>query len=179
MVALQHVFRRHWRGAVWNLALVLAVVWAVNAWQTRDLPSGPAPVLLSEVHAPDGVVVAHSLAEWRALHPGQPVAISIWAEWCPYCRMEQDSLTRVGQDWPVLHLIHRSGDATQVQRLLRQRHLPWHTMTDADGQLTKAWGLAVVPAFIVLDANGDMASAATGYTPEWGMRLRLWWASQR
>lgn len=174
---VQRWVQRHWRGALLNVGLVLGVVLAVQAWQTRHLPSGPAPQLVATVRGPDGSPQANSLAEWRAMHPGQPVAISIWAEWCPYCRVEQDSLTRVGQDWPVLHLIHRSGPEAQVQRLMQQRQLPWHTMTDADGQLAKAWGLSVVPAFIVLDAHGHIHSAATGYTTELGMRARLWWAA--
>lgn len=179
------LFQRHAKGVAINAALVLAAVLVVQTWQTRHLPSGPAPAMVASVRAPHdsggadgagGAVLAHSLAEWRASHPGQVVAVSIWAEWCPFCKVEEGSLTNVSQDWPVLHLIHRSGNEAQVQRLLQQRQLPWTTMTDADGQLAKAWGLAVVPAFIVLDANGRIRSAATGYTTELGMRARLWWA---
>ncbi len=72
---------------------------------------------------------------------GQVVAVSIWAEWCPFCKVEEGSLTNVSQDWPVLHLIHRSGNEAQVQRLLQQRQLPWTTMTDAHGRLAQALGL--------------------------------------
>lgn len=169
--------QRHWKTALTHTALVLGVVLAVQTWQTWQLPSGVAPALNATVRAPGGAAQANSLAEWRALHPGKAVAINIWAEWCPYCRVEQASLTSVGEDWPVLHLIHRSGPEAQVQRLMQQRQLPWHTMADPDGQLAKAWGLSVVPAFIVLDANGHIHNAATGYTTELGMRARLWWAA--
>ena len=47
-----------------------------------------------------------------------------------------------------------SGSATQLDRL----------------------GFKAVPAFVVVDAQGDLRTATVGYTTELGMRLRLWWA---
>lgn len=162
-----------WRSHAWTLLLIVAVGWGVNAWQTRHIPSGPAPAFSAPLA---GAPTEVSLDAWRAQHPGRAVALHVWAEWCPICRMEENSVTAVQQDWPVLTIAMRSGDATRVARELNARGLPWLTVVDPDGSLAARYGLKAVPAFIVLDAEGRIRHAAVGYTTEAGMRLRLWWA---
>ena len=43
-------------------------------------------------------------------------------------------------------------------------------------QLAQALGVKAVPAFLVVDAQGQLRGASVGYTSEIGMRWRLWWA---
>lgn len=172
---LRDHLRRQWKSHLTTLALVLAVALGVNAWQTRHVPAGPAPAFSAPLAgAPAGTPI--DLAQWRARHPGRAVALHFWAEWCPICRMEEGSVSRVQADWPVLTVAMRSGPALQVARVLGQRDLPWLTAVDADGSLSARYGLKAVPAFIVLDAEGNIRHAAVGYTTEAGMRLRLWLA---
>ncbi len=164
-----------WRSHAGTLLLILAVGWGVNAWQTRHIPSGPAPAFSAPLA---GAPTEISLDAWRAQHPGRAVALHVWAEWCPICRMEEGSVSAVQQDWPVLTIAMRSGDAARVARELNARGLPWLTAVDADGSLAARYGLKAVPAFIVLDADGHIRHAAVGYTTEAGMRLRLWLAQR-
>ncbi len=172
---LRDHLRHQWKSHLATLALVLAVAWGVNAWQTRHLPDGPAPAFEAPLvgSLTDTQI---ELERWRGAYPGRAVALHFWAEWCPICRMEEGSITDVQQDWPVLTVAMRSGDAARVQRELQQRGLPWLSAVDADGAIAKRYGLASVPAFVVLDAQGRIRYASVGYTPEWGMRLRLWLA---
>ena len=177
--------KRSWRSHLGTLLVALAAMLAVNAWQTRHVPTGPAPefqalALLGPGTArvagvADSAVL--SLTQWRAAHPGRAVAIHIWSEWCPFCKAEEGSVTRVAADWPVLTVASRSGDAAQVARFMVQRQLPWVASLDPKGEVSKAYGLGAVPAWVVLDANGHIRSVTTGYTTELGMRARLWWAS--
>lgn len=179
-----HVLAR-WRSHLGTLAMLVAVVVAVDAWRARHVPSGPAPDWTATVVMHRDVPAAlHSqitgsvtLEQWRALHPGQPVALHIWAEWCPYCKLEESSVTQVAADWPVLTIASRSGDAAQVARWLARRQLPWVAVVDPSGAVSAGYGLSVVPAWIVIDPAGHVSSVTTGYTTEWGMRARLWWAS--
>lgn len=165
----------NWRSHALTLLIVVTITWGVNAWQTRQLPAGPAPdfaaVLVGALGA-DRV----SLEAWRAQHPGRAVALHFWAEWCPICRAEEGSISSVQQDWPVLTVAMRSGNEDQVARVLLQRRLPWSAAIDDDGRLAARYGLGSVPAFVVLDAQGRIRHASVGYTPELGMRLRLWLA---
>ena len=174
-----------WRSHLVTVLVALAATLAVNAWQTRHVPTGPAPgfqaIVVLGPGAPAVAGVGHgtglSLAQWRAAHPGRAVAIHIWSDWCPFCKAEEGSVTRVAADWPVLTVASRSGDAAQVARFMVQRQLPWVASLDPKGEVSKAYGLGAVPAWVVLDANGHIRSVATGYTTELGMRARLWWAS--
>jgi thiol-disulfide isomerase/thioredoxin len=167
--------RTHWKSHLLNLALLVTIVVAVQAWQTRHVPAGPAPDLAISVLQPDGTTRSTTLAQWRQAHPGQPVALHFWAEWCPICRAEESSVTRLAQDWPVLTVAMQSGPAAKVRQVQQQRQLPWQTAIDTRGELTRAFGFQSVPAFVVIDGQGRLRSASAGYTTELGMRLRLWW----
>ena len=169
--------RRHWKQHLATLALAWLVVVAVDTWRTRDLPQGPAPdAALVVAGIRQGGATATTLAQWRAQHPGRAIALHFWADWCPVCRLEEPSVAAVSRDWPVLGIAMQSGDATRVARVQQQRGMPWPTAVDPQGTLSRAWGVHSVPALVVIDAQGRIRFATTGYTPGWAMRLRLWWA---
>ncbi len=165
-------WRSQWKSHLGTLALVVAVMVAVQVWHTRNVPDGPAPDFTTAL-ASGGAV---TLQQWRAAHPGQAVALHFWADWCSICRTEEHSVSRISRDWPVLSVAMQSGDAARVQGVLTRRELAWHTAIDTDGRIAKSYGMASVPALVVLDAQGQIRFAEVGYTSEIGMRLRLWWA---
>lgn len=68
-----------WKSYLGNLVLLL-VLTGVQLWQTRHVPSGPAPELAVSVLGADGKLVTTTLSAWRSLHPDQPLAIHFWAE---------------------------------------------------------------------------------------------------
>ncbi len=165
----------NWRSHALTLLLLAGLVLALNAWQTRHLPAGPAPDFKTTLAGAVGTDEI-TLTAWRAQHPDRAVALHVWAEWCPICRAEEGSISDLQQDWPVLTIAMRSGDKDKVARVLQQRQLPWLAAVDADGQLSARYGLQAVPAFIVLDPQGNIRHASAGYTTAIGMRLRLWLA---
>lgn len=174
--AFARSLRQRWKNHLFTLTLIVAALFGVQTWQTRDVPTGPAPDFALALVQPDGSTSGTTLAQWRAQHPGQPVALHVWAEWCPICRTEENSVTRLSRDGPVLTIAMQSGQAEQVARVLTQRQLPWATALDARGEMARQLGFKAVPAFVVVDADGDLRAATVGYTSELGMRLRLWWA---
>ncbi len=180
-ISLVDRFRQHWR-AQWKshlgtLALLVVVIVVVQAWQTRNVPSGLAPDFQLVVVQADGTTSKSSLQAWRLAHPNQAIALHFWADWCPICRTEENSITRLSADWPVLTVAMQSGTPDNVQQVLRKRQLPWHVAVDEHGHTTSAYGFKGVPAFVVIDKDGHMRTPTMGYTTEIGMRLRLWWAT--
>ena len=173
--AIRHL-RQRWKHHLGTLLMVLGIFLAVQAWQTRDVPAGLAPDLALTLLQPDGSTTDTTLAAWRAAHPGQPVALHVWAEWCPICRAEEGTVTALAQDRPVLTIAMQSGHPAAVARVLRQRQLPWATAVDARSDAARALGFRAVPAFVVVDAQGELRGASVGYTTGLGMRARLWWA---
>ena len=171
----QHL-RRRWKDHLLTLLILLGVYLGVNAWQTRHVPQGPAPELSFVLLQPDGSQTTTSLTQWRANHPGQAVALHLWAEWCPICRAEEHNISSLVVDRPVLTIAMRSGPPEAVARVLAQRQLRWPVAVDSRGDLTRQLGFSAVPAFVVIDPQGRLRSPSVGYTSELGMRLRLWWA---
>ena len=171
-----HHWHRQRKDYLWNTLLALIVLIGVQAWQTRQVPNGLAPDLPIQLRRADGGVESTTLQQWRAQHPGQPMALHFWAEWCPICRTEQHSVSRLARDWPVLSVAMQSGNVDDVGKVLSERQLAWPTVIDQSGELTRAHGFQSVPAFMVIDRDGLMRTPSVGYTSELGMRLRLWWA---
>lgn len=161
-----------WRRWAIEIAIFVAVFFAIQAWMARDVPAGPAPDFATV--AADGGAL--SLAEWRAAHPGQAVGVYFWAEWCPICTAQQGTIDGVQADHPVLTVAMQSGGAPAVSDVLAERGLDWTTAIDADGRIAQSYGLRGVPAFVIIDPAGGIGSVSLGYTTGWGLRARLWWA---
>ncbi len=169
-------WRRQWASHIGTLVLMLVVFFGVQAWQTRAVPQGPLPEMAFTLIEATGSRETTTLAAWGQRHPGQPVALYLWAEWCPICKAQQPNVAALVGDVPVLSIAMQSGHADTVARVLSQRQLGWPTAVDPRGELARALGFGSVPAFVVVDANGRLRTPTVGYTSEWGMRLRLWWA---
>lgn len=164
------------RSHLGTVVLMLAVFFGVQAWQTRGVAQGPLPDLSFTLIERDGSRQTTTLAAWRERHAGQPVALYLWAEWCPICKVQQPNVTDLAADVPLLSIAMQSGPADAVARVLAQRQLPWSTAVDPRGELSRALGFGSVPAFVVIDASGQLRLPTVGYTSEMGMRWRLWWA---
>lgn len=172
--------KKLWKGPAGTVLLVLAVFFGVQAWQTRHVAASPDLTMPVEWTDTNGARQTGTLGQALATvrpKPGQAVALHYWADWCPICRTEETSITQLQQDWPVLTIAMQSGPHSAVNRVQQQRGLPWNTVIDESGRLTRAHGFQAVPAFAVLDAQGRLRVPTVGYTTETGMRLRLWWAT--
>jgi peroxiredoxin len=162
--------KRRWRRWVRDIALLLLVLVAVQWWQTRDAPSGPAPALTGQLL--DGRLV--SLADYR----GRPVLVYFWATWCPVCRLSQGSIDALAQDHAVLAVASNSGDAAEIAAFMREEGLSFPVLLDEAGDLGRRWQVRGVPTSFVVDAAGHIAHVAVGYTTGIGLRARLWLAGR-
>ncbi|MEZ5705385.1 MAG: redoxin family protein [Burkholderiaceae bacterium] len=177
--------RSHFAARLWTrtkphlgtVAIALGALIAVHLWQTRDIPSGPAPALSFTLLQADGSETRTTLAQWQNQHPGEPVAIYVWADWCPICKAMAPNVQTLTKSRPVLTVAMQSGPSTKVATVLRQRQTPWPTAVDTNGEIARALGVKVVPAYLTLDSQGQIRNASVGYTTTIGMRARLVWAS--
>jgi len=165
------VTRKKWLRFTLEIAIIIAIVFAIRVWQQRNLVEGIAPqfqrVLL------DGKAV--SLEDFN----GKPVLIHFWAEWCPFCKLEEGSISRIQKDWPVLTVAYQSGSKTDVINHMKERNISnWPTIVDQDGHLAELFGVKGVPTSIILDGKGNIRFTEIGLTSEWGLRFRLWWSNQ-
>jgi thiol-disulfide isomerase/thioredoxin len=164
------------RSHLGTAVLMLIVFFGVQAWQTRAVSEGALPELVFTLIDTSGSRETTTLAAWRERHAGHPVALYLWAEWCPICKLQQPVVSALVGDVPVLTIAMQSGPPETVARVLAQRQLRWPTAVDPRGELSRALGFGSVPALVVIDANGQLRTPTVGYTSGLGVRARLWWA---
>ena len=159
---------KRWLRRTIEMALFAAVFFGLRAYMQGELVQGQAPdfqrvtILGEEVRFSD--------------YRGKPLLVQFWATWCPICEREQSSIQSIAADYPVLTVAMQSGDAKDILPYLEKRQLTFPVIADADGSLSKQFGVAAVPASFVLDADGTVRFVEVGFTTEMGMRLRLWLA---
>ena len=164
--------RRYLRWAI-DIAIVLAVIYAVGAWQTRDIPTSTLP----DFHAATVDGNTSSLEQWRSQHPDSAVAVYFWAEWCGICGAMEGNIDRLAQNWPVLSVAMQSGAPEAVATQMEDKGVDWHTLVDEHGQLASHLGVHGVPTVIIVDAKGNTRFTEMGYTTTAGLLARIWWAN--
>lgn len=165
---IRSALQRKWiRRLAWLLAFT-AVFLVVRAWQTRDLITGPAPAF--ELLSLDGTILS------PARFAGQPHVIYFWATWCPVCKVQRGAIESVAKDYPVI-AVALGEDAATVRDYLAGAPTPLLMASDSDGRVARRYGVRGVPAMFFIDAEGNIVAREMGYTSAWGVRARLWLAS--
>ncbi|AKF06568.1 redoxin domain-containing protein [Sandaracinus amylolyticus] len=160
---------KRWRRWLLEALVVIAILVAVRAWQTRDLPSGPAPAL----DARDLAGTPVSLEDLE-----RPVIVHFMASWCGVCRAEEPNVAAVARDHDVIAIATTSGSPDEVRAWIESETELDATRIVADprGTLAQRWGVRAFPTSFYVDREGDIRHVEVGYTTELGMRARVWLA---
>ena len=154
-----------------EVLLIIAIVFGIRAWQQKDLVSGEAPSFQSVML--DGQTV--NLEDYR----GKPFILHFWASWCPFCKFEEEGMTKIQKDWPMLSVAYQSGDKIEVSKHMQERGIDtWPTIVDKDNRLGDLFGVKGVPTSYIIDGKGNIRFTEVGLTSGWGLRARLWWADK-
>ena len=151
---------------IWVIAFLI-VFFGVRAYQQRDIASGQAPVLSGKTL--DGQLFSTATAD-------KPVLVHFWASWCRICRFEQNSIDAIARDYPVITVAMQSGSNQAVARHLREQGLGFAVINDEYGDISRQFGVKVVPTTFIIDASGKIRFVEVGFSSEAGLRARLWLA---
>ncbi|WON75697.1 protein disulfide oxidoreductase [Serratia sp. UGAL515B_01] len=151
------------------LLLVASVIFVIDWWRAPQAPPSFNQQLLQTL---DGESV--SLAQ---LSQDKPLLVYFWASWCGVCRFTTPSVSKLAANGGnVLTVALRSGNDQQVEQWLARKRLKLPVVNDEQGEIASRWQVGVTPTFVVI-SRGKLVQSTTGWTSEWGMKLRLWWAS--
>ncbi len=162
---------------VWvrDIALMIALVVGVMAYQSRDHVPGGAAVPQFDLAQLDaaGNVSSASLA-------GKPTAIYFWAPWCGVCDASSHNMSAVraavGDDANVLSVVLEYRSLDSARDFVRRNEATYPVLLGNDA-VRDAFAVTAFPTLYVLDSDGRVTSSAVGYTTELGIRARLWWAA--
>ena len=153
--------KRRWFRYLFEILLVLGIIFGIRAWQQKDLAVGEAPSFQSVLLNGETV----NLEDYR----GKPFILHFWASWCPFCKIEEGSMTEIQKDWPFLSVAYQSGDKTAVEKHMMERGLEsWPTIVDKDNRLGDLFGVKGVPTSYIIDGKGNIRFAEVGLTSGWG-----------
>lgn len=157
-----------WPRRAVELLVILVIIVAVHAWQTRHAPRGKAPdvngILL------DGAPV--SLEQYR----GKPMLLHFWATWCPICNIEQKSIDALADDYDVLTIAMDEASSREIRDYMKNKQVDYPVLHDAENVIAQRYSIVGVPSSFIIDPEGEIRFVEVGYTTGIGLRFRLWWA---
>ena len=162
--------RRRWRWLI-EIAIFIGIFWAVRAYMAPESPAQFTQHPLPAITAPMVNGGATTIAA-----EGKPTLIVFWATWCGVCHVELPWLNNLAKSERIFTIAMQSGSSKAVHAYLAKNNLNHLTViNDPDGQIARQFGVSVTPTLFFLSPDGRIATAETGITSPWGIRLRLWW----
>lgn len=152
-----------------ELLVAVAILLAVEAWLTRDMPRNVPAVLAAQ--SLDGQ--SFDIGRWR----GDSGIIYFWAEWCAVCKANRHVIKSIAEDKQVITIAMQSGSAAEVAAYMQKEQITFPVIVDEQGEIARRFHVTGVPAALIIDKEGRIAHVTRGYTTELGLRLRLWLAS--
>ena len=142
---------------------VVAAVFLAHASSARRI----APSLPTRVRQGRAV----TLAQLR----GHASAIVFWAAWCDGCRSEAPSVERFARSAPGAgHVIGvDTSDGADWRRFLRTYRWTFPVLADPDGVTSSAYRLTGLPATVMIDPRGRIASIYYGAQTSAGLAREL------
>lgn len=152
-----------------EIGLILLVFLLAKTWMQRNMVEGSPPAIQARLL--DGP--AFNLQSVK----GKPVLLHFWATWCGICKLEQSSIEAISKDHKVISIAMKSGDDNEIRQYMKKHQLSFPVIVDAEGDIAGQYGVRAVPASFIIAPQGQIAFRETGYTSDWGLRIRLWLAN--
>jgi thiol-disulfide isomerase/thioredoxin len=98
-------------------------------------------------------------------HRGKPVLIEMFASWCHACQRAAPTLSeafhRHGAEGVTFVGVSVDGSTEDARRVKDDWKIPYDVAVD-DGRVSKAYGIEVLPTFVLVDRQGRVQRVSTG-----------------
>ena len=166
-MALSTFLKKRWVKWLLEILIFVVIFLVLRAYMQRNMVEGVAPP-----------IVATTLAQqsFDLSQQQKPILVHFWATWCGICKLEESSIESISQDYPVITIAMQSGSDQEIEAYLKERGLSFPVINDQMSEWVRQYGVSGVPASFIVNSKGEIVSKERGYSTEWGLRARLWFA---
>jgi peroxiredoxin len=97
---------------------------------------------------------------------GKVVLLDFWATWCGPCKETLPEIQRVASKFTgqplVVISISSDKDEAAWKTFVARNQMTWPQYRDADGALSRAYGVSSIPRFFTIDTDGALQSVKVG-----------------
>lgn len=169
--------RKFWLRLFRDLTVLLLIGFAIASYQQRHMLKGKAAALNGTTIQGARIQGKNVFLKQNSEKVPSAKLVYFFGTWCPICRFTSPTVDAIAQDYPSLAIALSSGTDQQLKGFMAQEDYQFEVINDDNGELSKAWGVQAVPAFYILDSQNNIVFVTSGASSQWGLRLRLWWAS--
>lgn len=168
MHKIRKLWRKRWFRFTVEVISILLVLLAMRAWLQRGMVDGSVPDLQGRLLTGESYSI---MTDNR-----RPLLVHFWASWCPVCKLEEENIQTISEDYPVITVAMKSGEENEVAAYMRQESLQFPVINDPEGLLSRNFGVRAVPSSFIIADNNTIVFRETGYTTGLGLQIRLWLA---
>jgi thiol-disulfide isomerase/thioredoxin len=112
-----------------------------------------------------------------ARHQGEDVVIlDFWATWCLPCRKSMPALVELAREYEdrnvVLYAVNSGEKAEKIRQFLKDQQWELAVPLDVDQKLGRAYYVSGIPHLVVVDQQGVVRHAQSGFSPRLKDQLR-------
>ncbi|MFK5914247.1 MAG: protein disulfide oxidoreductase [Woeseiaceae bacterium] len=153
---------------LFDITLIIIVIFGVKMWMQRNVVSGIAPNFNAKLLNGEPYKL---YADTK-----RPILIHFWATWCPVCQLEQSNIENISKSHPVITIAMKSGNNNELKHFIKEEGVSFQVINDEDASLSNLYKIKGVPVSLIVNKENKIEFIEVGYTTEIGLRLRLWWA---
>jgi thiol-disulfide isomerase/thioredoxin len=156
-----------------DLAILIALVWGIGLYQTRNLlPAGTK--VPDTLRLQDFTGAEHSFVQ---LLGGKAALLYFWAPWCGVCKASIANAvqaTRLNNNHNQIFLIALDyGDRSEVEQFVEDAGLRNEDVFLGDDAVRDAFMISAYPTYYLADSDLNLKTAAIGYSTTIGIWTRL------
>lgn len=167
---------RYWRAPTLRKPLLLGLVGGALAWGILTA-AYPADLSRTKVLPPLALQTLNGkTTTLAAISNNKPVAVNLWATWCPPCRREMPVLAQAQafETDVAFVFINQGEDAGKVGDYLRKSSLHLeNVLLDPSNTAAHAVGSSGLPTTLFFDARGRLVTTHTGALSEASLAAKL------
>jgi peroxiredoxin len=144
------------------ISLLLISLIGLTACQpeSRALTKGEQPPAF-QLQKLDG-----EMANFPQDYQGKVVVIRFWADWCPFCESEMQSIEPVYQAYQakglVILALNVRQDRDTAAEFIEKLDISYPALLDREGEVARAYGVIGLPTTFVVDREGRLHTRIIG-----------------